>query len=127
LPRGERTEEGLRLNIRVGIQYLEAWLRGRGAVPLYHLMEDAATAEISRTPVWQWVRHRAPLADGRTVTPELVAATIAEELTVIEGEIGTQRVAEGRFQEATELFRDLCLSPELTEFLTIPAYDILEA
>ena len=127
LPRGERTEDGLRLNIRVGIQYLEAWLRGRGAVPLYHLMEDAATAEISRTQVWQWVRHRAPLADGRTVTPELVAATIAEELTVIESEIGTQRVAEGRFPEATELFRDLCLSPELTEFLTIPAYDILEA
>ena len=126
LPVGERTEEGLRLNIRVGIQYLEAWLRGRGAVPLYHLMEDAATAEISRTQVWQWVRHQATLEDGRVVTPALVEMAISEELNVIESEIGNAPMHGGRFEEATDLFRQLCLAPELAEFLTIPAYAMLE-
>jgi len=126
LPTGARTEEGLRLNLRVGIQYLEAWLQGRGAVPLYHLMEDAATAEISRTQVWQWVQHRATLDDGRIVTLALVETAISEELNAIESEIGTARMHSGRFEEATDLFRQLCLAPELTEFLTIPAYDMLE-
>lgn len=127
LPGGERTEAGLRLNIRVGIQYLEAWLDGKGAVPLYHLMEDAATAEISRTQVWQWVQHRATLADGRTVTADLVDEAITEELDVIATEIGPDRIRDGRFAEATALFRQLCLASELNEFLTIPAYDMLEA
>ena len=126
LPTGERTEEGLRLNIRVGIQYLQAWLQGRGAVPLYHLMEDVATAEISRTQVWQWVRHQATLNDGRVVTPALVDMAITEELNVIQSEIGDAALHSGRFEEATDLFRRLCLAPELTEFLTIPAYDMLE-
>ena len=127
LPAGERTEEGLRLNIRVGIQYLEAWLQGRGAVPLYNLMEDAATAEISRTQVWQWVRHRVTLNDGRVVTPALVEMSISQELNVIQSEIGEARMHSGRFEEATDLFRQLCLAPELTEFLTIPAYAMLES
>lgn len=126
LPTGERTEDALRLNIRVGIQYLEAWLQGRGAVPLYHLMEDAATAEISRTQVWQWVHHEATLEDGRIVTPALVETAIAEELNVIESEIGSARMDRGRFEEATNLFRQLCLAPALAEFLTIPAYAMLE-
>ena len=77
---GDRTEDGLRQNIRVGVQYIEAWLRGHGAVPLYNLMEDAATAEISRTQIWQWLRHRAELTDGQTVTPRLVRRLIDEEL-----------------------------------------------
>lgn len=126
VPTGERTEEGLRLNIRVGIQYLEAWLQGRGAVPLYHLMEDVATAEISRTQVWQWIRHQATLNDGRIVTPALVEMAISQELNVIESEIGEARMHSGRFEEATDLFRQLCLAPELAEFLTIPAYAVLE-
>ena len=77
---GERTEEGLRENIRVGVQYIEAWLRGRGAVPLYNLMEDAATAEISRAQTWQWLPQKAKLADGRVVTPDLFRATLADEM-----------------------------------------------
>src|SRR5204862_1485899 len=78
-PLGTRTDGGLRHNIRVGIQYLEAWLGGQGAVPIYNLMEDAATAEISRTQIWQWLAHRATLDDGRTVTKALVQQLIAEE------------------------------------------------
>ena len=116
LPSGTRTEAGLRWNLRVGVQYLEAWLRGVGCVPLYHLMEDAATAEISRSQVWQWLRHRATLDDGRTVTPELVVALIDSE---------TKTFAGGRFDDAVALFRRLILSPTLDEFLTLPAYEIL--
>jgi malate synthase len=127
LPTGDRTEEGLRHNIRVGIQYLEAWLQGRGAVPLYHLMEDAATAEISRTQVWQWLRHGATIDDGRPVTVERVEAAIREECDVIAREIGAERYHQGRFPEAIELFRRLCLATEFEEFLTIPAYGLLEA
>ncbi len=127
IPAGECTDHGLRLNVRVGIQYLEAWLQGRGAVPLYHLMEDVATAEISRTQVWQWAHHGVTLSDGRMVTPELVEATIAEELLVIAGEVGVDRMHEGRFAEASALFRDLCTATTLAPFLTIPAYGILEA
>ena len=77
---GERTEAGLRENIRVGVQYIEAWLRGRGAVPLYNLMEDAATAEISRAQIWQWMHMKAKLADGRVVTPDLFRETLADEM-----------------------------------------------
>jgi len=116
LPSGTRTEAGLRWNLRVGVQYLEAWLRGVGCVPLYHLMEDAATAEISRSQVWQWLRHRATLDDGRTVTPELVVALLDSE---------TKTFAGGRFDDAVALFRRLILSPTLDEFLTLPAYEIL--
>src|SRR5262249_27195 len=87
-PKGEINEEGLRLNINVGLEYLEAWLRGNGCVPIYNLMEDAATAEISRAQVWQWVRRRAKLPDGRVITSELVAQTIREELEKLKTMLG---------------------------------------
>jgi malate synthase len=126
VPQGERTERGLRLNVRVGIQYIEAWLRGIGAVPLYNLMEDAATAEISRTQVWQWRHWGVALDDGRRVTPELVERVIADEMQVIAEEVGEQRTSRGRFPEARELFTSLALAPELADFLTLAAYERLD-
>jgi malate synthase len=125
VPHGTRTEAGLRLNVRVGVQYIEAWLRGLGAVPLYNLMEDAATAEISRTQVWQWIRHGATLDDGRAVTPSLLDEVLSEELDVIATEIGRERMAGGRFDEACRLFHQLAASGVLEEFLTLSAYDLL--
>jgi malate synthase len=127
VPTGTRTEEGLRLNVRVGVQYLEAWLRGNGCVPLYHLMEDAATAEISRTQVWQWVRHGALLEDGRKVDAALLARTCADEMERIAAEVGDERFRHGRFDEARALFTRLSISETLEEFLTIPAYEMLDA
>jgi malate synthase len=125
VPRGSRTEEGLKLNIRVGIRYLEAWLRGVGCVPLYHLMEDAATAEISRTQIWQWLRHGAELEDGQIVDEPLVRATLDEVLVEIEHEVGTTAFSVGCYDQAAVLFSDLCFSAELEEFLTLQAYDLL--
>jgi malate synthase len=119
---GTRSEDGLRLNIRVGVQYIEAWLRGHGAVPLYNMMEDAATAEISRTQVWQWVKYGATLADGRTVTRALFEAALADEMAKLREVLGAQAFDGGRFGEAIALFRDLALSEELEPFLTVPAY-----
>ncbi len=128
VPKGTITEEGLRTNIRVGIQYLEAWLGGLGCVPLYNLMEDAATAEISRTQVWQWVHNpRGILADGRKVTTELVRQLTQEELKRICRERGEDRFAQGHFPEATQLFDDLVTGEKLEEFLTLKAYDLLDA
>jgi malate synthase len=126
VPSGTRTATGLRHNIRVGIQYLESWLRGVGCVPLYHLMEDAATAEISRTQVWQWLHHGATLEDGTAVTAELVRQFTDQELRVIEAEVGTERFRQGRFPEATTLFERLATATECREFLTLPAYDLLD-
>jgi malate synthase len=125
VPVGTRTEQGLRLNLRVGVQYLEAWLGGLGCVPLYHLMEDAATAEISRTQVWHWIHHRASLEDGRQVTRELVERVLAEEMERVARELGANRFDSGRFPEAVELFLKVATSPELEEFLTLPAYAAL--
>src|SRR5262245_3128771 len=125
VPTGTRTEEGLRLNLRVGVQYLEAWLGGVGCVPLYHLMEDAATAEISRTQIWHWLRHGAALVDGRPVTRALVESLLDEELKRIEREIGAERFAAGRFPEAVDLFLTVSVANPLEEFLTLPAYDAL--
>ncbi len=125
IPEGTRTEEGLRHNIRVAIQYLESWLRGRGAVPLYNLMEDAATAEISRAQVWQWLRHGATLADGRVVSPELVEQIIEEEMAALAGLISQGAWIDGRFGDACALFRQVATGDELIEFLTIPAYRML--
>ncbi len=122
---GERTEDGLRQNIRVGIQYIEAWLRGRGAVPLYHLMEDAATAEISRAQVWQWLYHRAKLADGREVTPELFESVLKDEMAKVRDAIGHEAYDKGRFAEAIDLFREMSLAHDFAEFLTIPAYKLI--
>jgi malate synthase len=126
-PAGTRTEAGLRLNIRVGIQYLEAWLGGLGCVPLYNLMEDAATAEISRTQIWQWLHHGASLDDGRKVTRELVQQLIPEELARVRGEIGAKRFDEGHFDEARTIFERVATADDLEEFLTLPAYQALVA
>lgn len=123
VPKGKRTEQGLRHNVRVGIAYLEAWLGGNGCVPLYNLMEDAATAEISRAQVWQWIHHQAKLDDGQTVTPELLSKVIDEEMKVIESEVGSERVASGRFDLARKLFEDISTAPQMADFLTLPAYE----
>ena len=125
VPAGTRTEEGLRHNIRVGIQYLEAWLRGSGCVPLYNLMEDAATAEISRTQIWQWQHHGARLEDGRAVTASLLSEVIPDELLRIRREIGEVAFDAGRFPEARDLFQRLCTDSHFEEFLTLSAYDVL--
>jgi malate synthase len=127
VPQGTITEEGLRTNIRVAIQYLQSWLQGEGCVPLYNLMEDAATAEISRTQVWQWVHNpRCFLDDGRKVTPALVRELIGLELERIRVERGDERFRSGQFQAATQLFEELVVSDELEEFLTLKAYELLD-
>ena len=97
VPAGEITEQGLRLNVDVGIQYLESWLRGNGCVPIYNLMEDAATAEISRAQVWQWLRHGARLSDGRSATRQLVTQTITGELAGQKERLGAARFDSGKF------------------------------
>ena len=125
IPEGQRTSDGLRLNVRVGLRYLAAWLNGAGAVPLYNLMEDAATAEISRAQLWQWVRHGASLDDGALVTAGLVTSVIDEESRAIEHELGAARFDAGRFAEAREIFSSLCTAEHLADFLTIAAYDRL--
>jgi malate synthase len=126
IPRGPRTADGLRLNVRVGIRYLAAWLTGAGAVPLFNLMEDAATAEISRAQLWQWMRHGATLDDGQRVTADLVSSVIDEETRAIERELGAARFAAARFPEAREIFAALCTADRLADFLTIAAYDRLD-
>jgi malate synthase len=123
--RGTRTENGLRHNVRVGVQYIESWLRGVGCVPIYNLMEDAATAEISRAQVWQWIRHQAKLDDGSTVSPERFRTVVAEEMDRVRAEIGEARFTGGKFQEARELFERLSLAPRFEEFLTVPAYELV--
>ncbi len=124
VPAGARTEKGLRQNIDVGVRYLEAWMRGIGCVPLYNLMEDAATAEISRTQVWQWVHYGAQLDDGRTVTRELFEQVLEEEMAKIKVELGDGYGA-SKFEAAKELFARLSLGARLEDFLTLPAYDRL--
>jgi malate synthase A len=124
IPEGTRTEAGLRHNVRVGIQYIESWLRGNGCVPLYNLMEDAATAEISRAQVWQWMHHRARV-DGAPLTTDRFAAMVEEEMQRIRGEVGDARFQKGRFPEARELFVRLSTAPKFEDFLTLPAYDLL--
>ena len=124
---GERTEEGLRSNVNVGIQYISSWLRGNGAAGIYGLMEDAATAEIARGQVWQWIRHGATLDDGRTVTPELVRELATSELERIRSEIGDDDwfENEGRPELSRALFERVALSDDFVEFLTLPAYEEL--
>jgi malate synthase len=114
---GTITEEGLRWNIDVGLQYLESWLRGSGCVPIYNLMEDAATAEICRSQVWQWVKHGARLSDGRPVTREMVRHAIADQKNKLKG---------GRMAEAAEIFERMMTSAEFAEFLTLVAYDYID-
>ena len=124
---GTKTEAGLRENIRVGVQYIEAWLRGKGAVPLYNLMEDAATAEISRAQVWQWVHYGITLAEGEKATPQLLNRLIDEEMARLRQELGPAAFNQGRFQQAVGLFRELSLSEDFEEFLTLPALSMLRA
>jgi malate synthase len=123
---GQRTEAGLRENIRVGVQYIEAWLRGKGAVPLYNLMEDAATAEISRAQIWQWIRHKATLADGREATPDLFRNLLDEEMAALRQVLPASAFEGGRFAEAVKIFTDMSLSDVFEEFLTLPAYRALD-
>src|SRR5260370_742254 len=121
------TEQGLRQNVSVGVQYLEAWLRGHGAVPLFNLMEDAATSEISRAQVWQWIRHpRGKLNDGRRVTKELFAQVLEEELGKIKAQIGNAVYDKRKFALAHDLFAKITTDDEFAEFLTLPAYDCLD-
>jgi malate synthase A len=126
VPPGTRTEEGLRHIVRVSVQYLEAWLRGTGCVPIYNLMEDAATAEISRAQVWQWIHHQARLSNDKAVTPEFFRKVLDEEMERLRGELGAERFP-GKFKEARRIFEKMSTSQKFEEFLTLPAYDMLIA
>jgi malate synthase len=127
VPKGDITEAGLRQNIAVSIGYLESWLRGIGCVPLFNLMEDAATAEISRAQLWQWIHHKSKLSDGRIVTLELCLKTIEEELAKFRQSVGEQAYQSGRYTQAAAILRELIQSPRFVDFLTLPAYDRLQA
>jgi malate synthase len=123
---GKITEAGLRTDVSVGFQYISFWLAGRGAAGINSLMEDAATAEISRSQIWQWVHHHAQLEDGRTVTRELVREILDEETAKIRDAVGEETWKEGRPAETREIFERVALSDELLEFLTLPAYEYLD-
>lgn len=126
VPKGTITEQGLRLNLKVGIQYLESWILGNGCVPLYNLMEDAATAEISRTQIWQWLQHGAKLDDGRAITPSLYSQMLEEEIDSIREEIGDERFNDGRFADATKLFDQMIRSDDFSDFLTLSAHKYID-
>jgi len=126
VPEGDITGAGVRMNVDIGIRYLAAWIGGNGCVPIYGLMEDAATAEISRAQLWQWVKHEARTREGRPVTADSVRHTIAEELEKMHGEFGAARFSAGGFEQAGRLFGDLVTGPEFAEFLTLPAYEYLD-
>ena len=120
-PESPITEAGLRMNINVGIHYLGAWLAGNGCVPIHNLMEDAATAEISRSQVWQWIRSpKGVLDDGRKVTPELVRAYIGEELGKVKELVGPQAQT---YDRAAQIFEQMSTQEEFAEFLTLPLYE----
>jgi malate synthase len=121
VPKGEITEQGLHLNVDVGIQYLESWLRGNGCVPIYNLMEDAATAEISRAQVWQWLRHGAKLSDGRSLTKDLVRQTITEECTRLKATYGDRK-----FDLASQLFEQMMTGGSFPDFMTLAAYEHID-
>jgi malate synthase len=122
---GTKTDAGFRLNLRVGVQYIEAWLNGRGAVPIYHLMEDAATAEISRAQTWQWLKYGAVLEGDIKVSRTYFERAMHEEMLRVKEEVGARAFAQGRFVEAIKLFRELSLSRDFVPFLTIPAYRMI--
>ena len=122
VPKGNITINGLRQNIKVGLQYIESWLCGNGCVPLYNLMEDAATAEISRAQLWQWIRHDCKLSNGEKIDSEFFIKTLKEELVLIKEEIGGDRFENGKFILASKLFESMIISKEFDEFLTLPAY-----
>jgi malate synthase len=121
VPEGTISEAGVRQNVAVGLGYVEAWLRGIGCVPLFNLMEDAATAEISRAQLWQWVHHHAVMDDGLPVTAEMVDAVIEDELERAKAAVDAERYS--AYVQAAELMRELVRAPKFTEFLTVPAYE----
>jgi malate synthase len=125
VPAGAITEKGLRHNLDVGIQYLGSWLAGSGCVPIYDLMEDAATAEISRAQVWQWIRHGAKLDDGRTVTADLVRGMLADELAATRERVGDAAFEGGTYRKAAELIERIVMQEEFAEFMTSVGYDEL--
>ena len=125
VPDGKITEDGLRACIRVGVQYLESWLRGNGCVPLYHLMEDAATAEICRAQLWQWLRHGARTSDGQVITVARFDRLMSAELDRIHTEVGAARLTNGVFPSAARLFEQMTKAETFDEFLTLPAYELL--
>jgi malate synthase len=119
---GDITEAGLRNDVSVGLQYLANWLAGNGAVAIFNLMEDAATAEISRSQIWQWLHNDIKLTDGRAVTRDLVEQIIGEELAAIRAQLG-QAYDESRYEQATSLFTEAALADDYVDFLTLPAYE----
>ena len=127
IPNGQITEAGMRLNINVALQYLDSWLRGSGAVAIYNLMEDAATAEICRAQLWQWLHHpAAALSDGRNVSESLYRQFLAEELEKIKTLYGSEAYAASRMDNALKLFDKLVTSDQFAEFLTLSAYENLD-
>jgi malate synthase len=127
VPEGEITEDGLRHNIDVGIQYMEAWLSGNGCVPIYNLMEDAATAEISRSQIWQWIHQPGGvLTDGRRVTPELCHELFGEEMDKLRSMAGEKRFGAGRYSLARDLIEGIVQKDEFAEFMTTVGYEHLD-
>lgn len=124
---GTRDEAGVRKNIRIALYYIEAWIQGHGCVPIYGLMEDAATAEISRANIWQWIHHGVTLDDGQTFTKELFHSWLYQELDTIKQEVGEARYAAGRFEETADLFYQLSTAEAFAAFLTLPSYGLLQA
>ncbi|MEM7335457.1 MAG: malate synthase A [Chloroflexota bacterium] len=126
VPRGDITEKGMRTNIDVGIQYMAAWLNGNGCVPIHNLMEDAATAEISRSQLWQWVKNpNAKLNDGRPVNLTLFKTMLPEILTDLKTTMGEAQYQDGKFAKAGELFDELVSKDDFVDFLTLPAYELI--
>jgi len=125
-PEGTITETGLRLNINVGILYIESWLRGVGAAALHNLMEDAATAEISRTQVWQWIKNGSKLDDGRTITYDLFKEILPSELESVKSYVGETAFNSATMKRAIEMFDELVNQGNYVEFLTLPAYEEID-
>jgi malate synthase len=127
VPEGQITLQGLQTNVAVGLRYLESWLRGNGCVPIFNLMEDAATAEISRAQIWQWIQHPAGrFADGTKITAALVASVLQDELSVLRANLGDAAYTQSKFAAAAELFLKISTAPQFVEFLTLPAYAQLD-
>jgi len=126
IPGGTITQAGIAGNVNVGLQYLESWLRGVGAAAISNLMEDAATAEIARSQVWQWVHHGVRLNEGPIVNRAFVEQAIDQELGKIRLSIGEDAFARGKFQDARDLLEQVALSDDFVEFLTLPAYERIE-
>jgi malate synthase len=124
-PDGAITENGIRVCLRVGVQYLEAWLRGTGCLPLDGVRENTATAEVCRAQLWQWMRHGTTTSDGIRVTPERVEHLLLQELDRIHDQLGRARLSSGVFPSAARLFEHLIMQERFEEFLTLPAYELL--